>query len=146
MKRSRIKRKNPERAAQRLAENFGPQAALCRLLPCFACGMGPPSDPDHHPTRGAGGKDPNTLPLCRRCHDRRGSAGVVTFQRQWLVDMDLATRVLAAIVRRAFRRGDGWRPDGKPPRTEVNGWDRPPGRVIDEAADALAAIRGGGDV
>lgn len=133
MKRSRIKPANKARRAERLARDFGPQAILCRLLPCFACWAPPPSDPDHHPTRGAGGRDHNTAPLCRRCHDERGRIGVLTFQRKHLIDLELATRVLATIVRRAFR--------GR------NGWERvPPGIVTDEAHVALAMLRGGGDL
>lgn len=141
MKRTRLKSVNKARRAKRLAENFGPQAILCRLLPCFACGVGAPCDPDHHPTRAAGGKDHNTAPLCRRCHDKRGSVGVVTFQRQWLIDLELCTRVLATIVRRAFRSENGWDAGPTPGR-----WKTPPEAVLNEAREALCLLRGGGDV
>ncbi len=135
MKRTRMKRKNPERAAKALAEDFGPQAELCRLMGCLVCGMSP-SDPDHHPTRGAGGKDRNTAPLCRRHHDERGARGVVTFQRRYLVDLTLATLILRAVVQRRLRVREALSP-GVPLWT--------PG-IVSDCNDAMALIRGGGEV
>lgn len=94
MKRTQLKRKtplrqiNPERRAKRKAEQFGPQAKLCRRLPCAACGRLGPSDPAHVISRGAGGGDRgNVIPLCKSdprtgyvgCHDdqHRGGWGAV---------------------------------------------------------------------
>ena len=105
MKRTRLKRRNPERAAKRLAENFGPQADLCRLMGCLVCGMSP-SDPDHHPARGMGGvnsSDRCCAPLCRAHHDEKGRAGQLTFQRRYLVDLTLATLILRAVVASRLR-------------------------------------------
>lgn len=91
MKRTQLKRKtplrpvNPERRAKRKAEQFGPQAKLCRRLPCAACGRPGPSDPAHVISRGAGGGDRgNVIPLCKNdlktlhegCHQ-------VQHQRGW---------------------------------------------------------------
>lgn len=59
---------------------FGPQAALCRTEPCAGCGAPPPCDPDHVITRGAGGLDEDTAPLCRVCHIERHALGVSTFE------------------------------------------------------------------
>lgn len=43
-------------------------------------------DPDHIVTRGAGGGDEQTWPLCRRAHDLRGTMGIEEFQRRFGVD------------------------------------------------------------
>jgi hypothetical protein len=59
-----VKPRNPVRLAKRRKEQFGRQAALCRTLPCCACGAPPPSDPHHVRSRGAGGLDKDTAPLC----------------------------------------------------------------------------------
>ena len=44
--------------------------AWIRGLPCAWCDAPAPSDPHHYPTRGAGGGDHETVPLCRGCHER----------------------------------------------------------------------------
>lgn len=75
VKRTRLRARNPERMAKRRADAFGPQAELCRALRCCVCGFPPPSDPEHVRTRGAGGKDRDTVPLCRSCHDLRHAKG-----------------------------------------------------------------------
>lgn len=63
------------RLLKRRKEQFGPQADLCRQLPCCACGAKPPSEPDHVRSRGAGGTDEDTVPMCRTCHDLRHAFG-----------------------------------------------------------------------
>lgn len=78
---------------------FDAQARLCRWLACCACGARP-CDPAHNPSRGAGGRDGDTAPLCRPCHERQHQHGVETFQRERQVDLALAARVLRALVRR----------------------------------------------
>lgn len=65
---SAMKRVNKPRKAAMLAACFGPQSRLCRLAPCTFCNKPAPSEPHHWPTRGAGGKDSDTLPVCRNCH------------------------------------------------------------------------------
>jgi hypothetical protein len=74
-----LPKKNARRLAKRRAEEFGEQANVCRGLPCCACGPSlygpdllalafmsetPISDAHHAVTRGAGGKDADTVPLC----------------------------------------------------------------------------------
>jgi hypothetical protein len=69
MKRSPLKKRNPERLARLRAEQFGEYAEYIRQLPCCSCGAAPPSEPSHVRTRGAGGKMQDQVPHCRRCHD-----------------------------------------------------------------------------
>jgi len=59
---------NRKRKAKRHAAQFGPQAQWCREQPCWVCNRPPPSDPHHVVSRGAGGTDEHTVPLCRTCH------------------------------------------------------------------------------
>ncbi len=89
-RKARMRKIRPDRKAKLLAEQFAEQANLCRHLPCAACNPGlywphldavehysrkRISDPHHTPTVGAGGKDRDTVPLCRRCHMRLDSPG-----------------------------------------------------------------------
>lgn len=75
----RIKLRNPKRLAKLRASQFGPQAALCRTMPCCCCKAPPPSDPHHLKSRGAGGDDSFCVPLCRRCHQAVHTQGA----EQW---------------------------------------------------------------
>jgi hypothetical protein len=87
----RLRPRNPERARKRQLEAFGPQAALCRRLPCCVCGDSP-CDPHHLKSRGAGGTDRDTVPLCRTHHDMAHQMGAVTFwslhqlDSEWILD------------------------------------------------------------
>ena len=97
-RRTRVKAVNPERAAARRAVQFGAQADLCRTLPCCACGLTGGSDPHHEPTRGAGGVDKDTVPLCRPCHDYRHDHGLAALELGAGIDVlavaaELAKRV-----------------------------------------------------
>lgn len=84
-RRTRLKPVNEARLAARRARQFGPQAELCRKLPCCACKAPPPSDPEHVRTRGAGGLDADTIPLCRSCHELRHQHGPLKLvDRFWL--------------------------------------------------------------
>lgn len=87
---------NEERLARLRAEQFGPQADLARTLPCCACGAPPPSDPAHVRSRGAGGKDADVVPLCRKHHDEQHQHGIQTFQERHGVDLADVARQLAA--------------------------------------------------
>jgi hypothetical protein len=73
------------RKAERHSEAFAGQAALCRSLPCCIC-FGSPSDPHHVRSRGAGGKDEDTVPLCRLHHTEVHQKGAVTFWRSYGMD------------------------------------------------------------
>lgn len=76
-----LKPVNRKRKKKRHAEASGPQAELCRTLPCSACQAPPPSDPAHIRSRGAGGKDrANCVPLCRSCHVQQHTQGWLRFQ------------------------------------------------------------------
>lgn len=76
-----LKQVGPKRAARARAA-FGKQAALCRTLPCAACGHPAPSEPAHVVSRGAGGKDRgNVIPLCGS-DPRTGHEGCHQLQHQ----------------------------------------------------------------
>lgn len=90
-----INRRNPKRLRRLRAKQFGPQAELCRSLPCSACDASPPSDPHHLKSRGAGGDDSWCIPLCRRCHDRLHAAG----SRFWTI-LRVDPMIVLGVVRR----------------------------------------------
>lgn len=98
LRRTRLRSHNPERREQRHAAQFGPQARLCRLLPCVACGRRPPSDPAHVRSRGAGGTDSDAVPLCRGCHQAQHVEGIATFQRRRGLDLEEWARRMADAV------------------------------------------------
>lgn len=128
MKQSRIRPKNPERAAKARAEDFGDQAELCRLMRCTGCGLAP-CVPAHNPSRAAGGKDKDTAPLCDRCHRRQHDHGVRTYQREKGVDLLLTAAFLRVVVATArHHHGDRWLTS----------------TLVAEANAALDLLRGGG--
>ncbi len=116
LKRTPMKRVNKERKAKRDAEAFGPQAEFCRMMPCAACGgwgldtyrkyakrqaewtfglaFTRVSDPQHCPTRGAGGKDKDTLPLCREHHMEAGRIGELSFNAKYGIDQRAIARAI----------------------------------------------------
>jgi hypothetical protein len=63
-----VRRRNARRLKRLRELQFGVQAQLCRESRCCNCGDWPPSDPHHVKSRGAGGRDDSTIPLCRACH------------------------------------------------------------------------------
>ncbi len=99
MKRSPIRRSNPERAAAAKVAHFGPLAVYVRTLPCDVCGLPGPSQACHVRTRGAGNGAWITLPGglvvgniyagCAACHREEGR-GRLTFQRVNGVDLAVA--------------------------------------------------------
>lgn len=99
-RKSRVNPVNKERRTRVRAETFGPQAALCRTLPCCVCRRPAPSDPAHVRSRGAGGKDRgNVTPLCRYHHDEEGRVGILTFQAKHRIDL---WAIAAALEKRAY--------------------------------------------
>jgi hypothetical protein len=74
-RRSRIRAVNTERRKRLHDEDFSVQADLCRTLPCCVCGAPKPSDPAHVRSRGAGGKDRDTVPMCRAHHQDQHDHG-----------------------------------------------------------------------
>jgi hypothetical protein len=93
VKRSPLKRRTPvksvntKRRNRRRETEFGPQADLCRAVPCCACGHSAPSDPHHEPPRGSGGKDGDTIPLCRSCHILRHASGKRKLERMYGINL-----------------------------------------------------------
>lgn len=85
-RRTRLRPVNQRRRAERQAAAFGEQAERCRCAPCLVC-KAIPSDPHHEPTRARGGLDPDTVPLCRACHERRHRIGKAAFERRHDVDL-----------------------------------------------------------
>jgi hypothetical protein len=122
MRRGRpLARVNKERAAKRRAECFGPQAELCRVMPCLVCndiGSGtarriafslatgwprlwPLADPHHEPPRSIGGKDGDTVPLCREHHTERHTIGRSAFERLHGVDLRAVAKAIRESVAKA---------------------------------------------
>lgn len=96
-----LNRVNEERLARRRAVDTAEQAALCRTLACCVCRAPAPSDPHHHPSKAAGGKDKDCVPLCRFCHDQFHSDGIDTFEARHSINLagiayDLARQVADA--------------------------------------------------
>lgn len=105
--RKRIRAVNRKRMAKRRAKQFGVQAELCRRSPCVAClaessplftfhptqvvlalqvvvGMGSgarPTVPHHVRSRGAGGLDDVTVPVCDQHHDEVHTQGNAFWER-----------------------------------------------------------------
>lgn len=96
-----LKARNRKRAAQRLARDFGKQAAFCRECYCAMCGKPPPSDPHHEPPRSREGRDGDTVPLCRVCHTKRHQVGARAFWR----DVDEPERVKRDVWGSMYLRG-----------------------------------------
>lgn len=109
----RHKRLNPinrKRRARAREAAFGPQADLCRSLPCACCGAEPGAlcrvDPHHEPTRARGGLDPDTCPLCWRCHHLRHHLGLAEFEKRTGCDVFAAVdRARELLARGAMSRG-----------------------------------------
>ncbi|MCA1571326.1 MAG: hypothetical protein LC798_13600 [Chloroflexi bacterium] len=67
MRRSPIRRRNPERRARLHARNFGDHADAIRAMRCCGCGRRPPSAAAHSVGRkmgGCGGDRRDLVPLC----------------------------------------------------------------------------------
>lgn len=104
---------NPERLAARREKQFGPQSALCKALPCLVegCTSEGPSDPAHVRSRGAGGLDSDTVPLCRTHHDEQHRIGVASFCERYGVELDAAAALIDSELTRlrSFVGEDAWR-------------------------------------
>ena len=107
---------NAERRTRTRDVQFGPQADLCRRLPCCCHHpelYGPEflalehyserrvSDPHHSPTVGAGGKDGDTAPVCRETHMRLDSPGHSEASVE--AEYGISFRDVAALIRRNIR-------------------------------------------
>ena len=87
MKRTPMKRRNVKRSKKRYQEHFGDKAAFVRSHACCVCDRPGPSDPHHHPSRGAGGTSADLVPLCRAHHNEFHRRGAETFQAEHGVDL-----------------------------------------------------------
>lgn len=96
---TRLRRVDPERAAARRADAFGPCAAMARLLPCAICRRPPPSEPAHVRSRGAGGKDRgNVWPGCSLHHRLQHDLGIATFEDRYGVSLEVIASYVADLV------------------------------------------------
>lgn len=101
-RRTPLRQKNPERLARLRKQQFGPQAALARTLPCLVEGCPWPTVPAHAIARGMGGargKDKDVVPLCWDHHEEQHK-GIRTFERKYRLDLEAEARALAREVRR----------------------------------------------
>lgn len=105
MKRSRLNPVNGKRKRRLLAVQFGKQAEHCRQAACCVCFQPGPSHPHHVRSRGAGGLDADTVPLCPGHHAMVHSWGVKTFIRETGVDLYQVAKGIAQEI--AGRTGDG---------------------------------------
>jgi hypothetical protein len=114
----RVRPVNRKRAAKRKAEQLGPQAALCHMLPCPACvpqvyrwrtvaevvslsfiDPSSGSQAHHEPPVGMDqeGKDEDTCPLCETHHTERHTIGIDSFERKYGLNL----RGMPAMIRDA---------------------------------------------
>lgn len=59
----------------------------CSIHPLGCPAMSGPVDPHHIVTRGAGGSDHYTIPMCRAMHDTLHSIGLEEFEDRFCVDL-----------------------------------------------------------
>jgi hypothetical protein len=106
VKRSPIRRVNPERAEKRREEQFGEEAEVVRWMPCCLprCRARPPSDPHHARSRAAGGGKKDLVPLCHPHHVEVHAVGRKTFEAAYGIDLRTAAAMTAAAV--ALELGD----------------------------------------
>ena len=102
-RRKPLRKVNRARQKKRKAANFGAQAALCRTLPCCACGLEPtdetPTHPHHVRSRAAGGGDASCVPLCHAEHVEGHQIGWKTFEKRKGVDLQAVADELAQRLR-----------------------------------------------
>lgn len=86
MLRSVTKASQTKRGRRRRATDgqFGEQAERCRRSPCEVCRVhglkqSTETHPHHEPTVARGGKDRDTVPLCRNHHNQRHRMGARRF-------------------------------------------------------------------
>lgn len=112
-RKKQMPQENRKRRKARLEVAFGPQADLCRGLPC--CAMHPElytedmlalehytaawrvSTPHHSPTVKTGGLDKDTSPVNDRVHDRIHKVGEATVEREMGLPQGHFRRVAARL-------------------------------------------------
>lgn len=113
-----LPRKNAKRAEARHVVTFGGgQSAMCRELPCAACLRVGRSVPAHVRSRGAGGVDSDTIPLCEGiggCHPLQENNGWGALAAKYGVPagppLESASAMTARVLAWAqgFARGLAW--------------------------------------
>ena len=96
-RRTRLAPLNRQRRARLMKRAFAEQAQLCRSMPCLVCWHSP-CDPHHEPPRSVGGRDCDTVPLCREHHDARHRLGKAEFERRTGVDLLAEARRLRTVL------------------------------------------------
>ena len=120
-RKTRIRARNPKRAAKRRAEAFGEQARVCRSASCCVCWPdafsidsprmlyctmalarigfgGERSEPHHIPSRGAGGTDKDCVPLCTAHHREFHDIGEQSFAERYAVDLRAIARRIHEVL------------------------------------------------
>jgi hypothetical protein len=105
-RRTAMRKVRHDRIRARRAAAFGPQAELCKQMRCLACGAWP-SDAHHHPSRAAGGKDRDCIPLCREHHMLVHAIGTREFYKRTRVDVVAEVQHMREIVAGTLPRHDG---------------------------------------
>lgn len=75
MRRTALRRANPERRAKTFARNFGDRAALVRAMGCLVRGCHLPAQAAHAIARGMGGAKGTARHLVPLCHGHHTEAG-----------------------------------------------------------------------
>ena len=73
-----------------------------RKQKCCCCGKRPRGDPHHCDSKGSGGSDLSSVPLCRKCHGECHALGVLTFQVRKLIDF---VTIRESLLRKAIEKG-----------------------------------------
>ena len=92
MKRTPLRKRNPERKARLTEEQFGPLARRkwIKMQPCVIPGCGAwPCENVHVTSRGAGGTPEDIVPMCAEHHRKLHglNSGIETFQAEHGVDL-----------------------------------------------------------
>lgn len=99
LRRSPLKAVNKKRRAELRAIQFAKQAEYCRNAACCVCFTPGPSHPHHVRSRGAGGLDADTVPLCPGHHAMVHAWGCKTFAAETGIDLrKLAERIAKEIA------------------------------------------------
>lgn len=101
MKRTPIRAVNPERRDRLFREQYGSEERVdfIHAEPCYVSGEAPPVESSHTPSRGAGGKKVDQVPMKARLHRELHQIGERAFEARHGVDL----RELASECDRRYR-------------------------------------------
>jgi len=90
MRRTPIRRRNPERARRAWVRAYDSEAFVrwTRMRPCAACHRSPCEVAHILKSRAAGGRPWHCIPLCAECHREQHTIGVVTFAKRHGLDIE----------------------------------------------------------